>query len=141
MKKNNKRIFLFAIVLLVCVSLIVITGCTPRKKTDDNEIIYKNMIEESRQAIKILEEENAELKKENKDLQTKLIQAMSEKSEQATQGQALSDLIDIYELYKSGNTGDASKNLKKIEPMGFDDATLAYYKILKDILENKQAIN
>lgn len=136
MKKNNKRIFLFNIVLLVSVSSFVITGCTTRKKTEDNEIVYKNIIEEKQEAFKNLEEENAELKKENKELQTKLTQALSEKSEQATLGQALSDLIDIYELYKSGNKEKAIEKLKKIEPMGFDDATLAYYKILKDLLKN-----
>ncbi len=135
MKKNNKRIFLFNIVLLVCVSLFVITGCTPHKKTDDNEISYKNMFEENQQALKFLEEENAELKEENNLLQTKLAQALSEKSDITTHNQALADLIDIYELYKFGNKDEASKNFKKIEPMGFDDATLAYYKILKDILE------
>lgn len=142
MKKNNKRNLLFEVVLTICVVLIVITGCTSNKKPDENEIAYQDMLKESQETLKNLEEENVELKrekeeleKENKELQTKLTQALSEKSDMTTHGQALADLTDIYDLYKSGKTNDAAAKLKKIEPMGFDDATLAYYEILKDVLE------
>ncbi len=142
MKNKNKRILLFGVVLTICLVLIVITGCEFHKKTDDNETTYQDMLNESQETLKILEKENAELKNKNKELgnennelQTKLTQAMSEKSDMTTHGQALADLIDIYELYKSGKTNDATAKLKKIEPMGFDDATLAYYEILKDVLE------
>ncbi len=133
MKKNFNRILVYMMALHICVYSIVITGCTLHKKTE-NESLHQNRLEESRETIKILEQENMELKKENKDLQKKLTQAMSEKSKIITHGQALTDMINIYELYKSGMKSEAADEFKKIEPMGFDDSTLAYYEILKDVL-------
>lgn len=135
MRKNYKGILKCVVVVFVCVALSMIAGCTDHKKTADNESAYQNEIKESHAALKILEEKNAELEKENKELQTKLTQAMSEKSDMTTQGQALADLVNIYEIYKSGKTDNALEKFNKIEPMGFDDATLAYYEILKDVLE------
>lgn len=140
MKNNYKCILLFSVVLLICA--MAITGCVSKKELENGETTYQDMLKESRETLKILEKETAELKKkneeleeENKELQTKLTQALSEKSDMTTHSQALADLIDIYELYKSGKANDAAAKLKKIEPMGFDDATLAYYEILKDVFE------
>ena len=134
MRKNYRGILRCFAVIFVCVALSVIAGCANNKKTYDNESTYQNEIKESQATIKILEDKNAELEKENKELQNRLTQAMSEKSDMTTQGQALADLINIYEIYNSGKTDDALEKFYKIEPMGFDDATLAYYEILKDVL-------
>lgn len=140
MKGKNKRVLLFVMSLLIC--SVAISGCTTQKNLKESESVYQEKLKESQAVLSILEEETAELKrkneeleKENKELQTKLTQVLSEKSDITTRDQAMSDLIDIYELYKSGKAKEAAEKIKKIEPMGFDDVTLAYYEILKDILE------
>lgn len=140
MKNKYKRILLFVIVL--CIFSMAIAGCASETKMEESEKSYQEMLEKCQVALSALEEKTAELKtqkenleKENKELQTKLTQALSEKSDITTQSQAMADLMDIYSVYKSGKTTEALEKIKMIEPMGFDDETLAFYEILKNILE------
>lgn len=143
MKNICKRILSFSVAVILC--LIVMTGCGSKKNSAENEKTSQEMLAEIsalkgetaelKRINKELESQNDNLEKENKELQTKLTQEMSDKSDITTQDQVMSDLMNIYKLYKSGKTSDASAKIKKIEPMGFDDETLAFYEVLKDVLE------
>ena len=147
MKKNYKRIFAFGVILIVF--SIIITGCKSKNNLAESEKTNAELLLESQAEVSALKGETAELKrineellsqndnldKQNKELQKKLTQALSEKSDITTQDQVMTDLMYIYKLYKSGKATDALVKIKKIEPMGFDDITLAFYEMLKDVLE------
>lgn len=146
MRGNNKRSLAFCIVVIIC--LMTIAGCSPKTNLKENNKTTEDLLLESQVEVSSLKGETAELKrinkelqsrnesleKENDELQTKLTQVLSEKSDITTQDQVMLDLMYIYKLYKSGKMSDALSKIKKIEPMGFDDVTLAFYEMLKDVL-------
>ncbi len=140
MKNKYKQVFSLGVVLIF--SLLTITGCASKKNLAENESTYQKLLSESQTKVAALEKELAErevekeeLEKENSELQAKLTQILSDKSNVTTLNQAMADLMDIYRLYKSGKNDEAFGKIKKIEPMGFDDEALAFYEILKDVLE------
>ncbi|MBQ2931360.1 MAG: hypothetical protein IJE62_00745 [Clostridia bacterium] len=134
MKKNYKKIFGEALVLAACVLIIVLVACISENRLDDYQEEYQKDITLSQAQVKKLEDKIDELEGEKAELQKKLDEALASASDSLTNQQALSGLKEIYEKYKSGNKYDAIKEFKKIETMGFDDATLSYYELLSDIL-------
>ncbi len=136
MKRDYKRVCVYGIIMLLCVVVIVVIGCLSQKKIDVQEIEYQNLITANQNSIRTLEEKIVTLEKENKDLKEQLSQSMMLQSDITTSNQALADLKEIYDTFKNGKEGQARATFKKIETMGFDDAALAYYEILKDMLEN-----
>lgn len=135
MKKDYRRVLIYGLVMLACVIVIVIMGILSQKKIDGYEDEYQNLVTANQNSIRTLEEKIAELEKENKALQKQVNDISSQESDITTQTQVLSDLKDIFEAFKAGKTEEAKNTFKKIEPMGFDDSTLAYYELLKYVLE------
>ncbi len=136
MKRDYKRVCIYGIIMLLCVVVIVVVGWLSQKKIDVQQIEYQNLITANQNSIRTLEEKIAELEKENKELKEQISQSMMLQSDVTTSNQAFADLEEIYDMFKDGKKEQARTAFKKIEPMGFDDATLAYYEILKDMLEN-----
>lgn len=134
MKKNYKKIFGEAIVLAACVLIIVLVACISENRLDDYQEEYQKGITLSQAQVEKLQAKIEVLENEKAELQKKLDEALASASDSLTNQQALSDLKDIYEKYKSGKVQEAKKDFKKIEAMGFDDATLSYYELLSDIL-------
>ena len=143
---KNKMIFVYGLIMLVIVALFVVLGFVTSPENETDLLESQNLIEEKQNSIRKLEEENSNLKKENEQLSSEVenfknriaeleAQFGAEGSEDVTMSQALADLKDIYEDYKSGNVSRAKENFAKIVPMGYDDATQAYYDLLKDVLE------
>ena len=139
-------IFVYGLIMLVIVALFVVLGFVTSPENETDLLESQNLIEEKQNSIRKLEEENSNLKKENEQLSSEVenfknriaeleAQFGAEGSEDVTMSQALADLKDIYEDYKSGNVSRAKENFAKIVPMGYDDATQAYYDLLKDVLE------
>ena len=136
MKRDYKRVCIYGIIMLLCVVVIVLVGWLSQKKIDTQEIEYQNLITANQNSIRTLEEKVAELEKENKSLKEQLSQSMMLQSDVTTSNQALADLKEIYDTFKNGKKEQAKAAFNKIETMGFDDTALAYYEILKDMLEN-----
>ncbi len=136
MKRDYKRVCVYGIIMLLCVVVIVVVGWLSQKKIDVQEIEYQNLITANQNSIRTLEEKISKLEKENKELKEQISQSMMLQSDVTTSNQALADLKEIYDAFKNGKKEQARTAFKKIEPMGFDDAALAYYEILKDMLEN-----
>ncbi len=134
MSKNYKKLYGYAVIMVICVLVIVLVACLSENRLEGYQTEYENALTMNQKQIQLLEEEIAKLSKENSELQKKLEENMSLGSDLVTGQQTMSDLKDIYELYKSGKSKDAKKQFSKIEPIGFDDATLAYYEILRDLL-------
>lgn len=136
MKRDYKRVCVYGIIMLLCVAFIVIVGWLSQKRIDTQETEYQNMITANQNSIRVLEEKIADLENENAELRERLSQSMMLQSDITTSNQALADLKEIYDTFKDGKAEQARAEFKKIETMGFDDTALAYYEILKDILEN-----
>ncbi len=135
MKKNYKRIFGYAIILGVCALLMVGFACLSENRLEDFEEQYKNDLTLNQKQILGLEQQIEMLEEENARLKEAIGKSESLGSDLVTSQQAISDLKEIYEKYKAGETEVAKAELKKIEPLGFDDASLAYYQILIDIVK------
>lgn len=145
--KNTKRIFVYGIIMLVCVAAVVLIGITtgPNNFGDENKENHQ-LIQEKQNNIRILEEQVALLQKEvdvltaeNEEIKKQLDEQPIDTgvSKEINLQQMLADLRDIYEMFKSGDVEKARDEFEKIEPVGFDDATHAYYEILGDILEGE----
>ncbi len=134
MNKNYKKLYGYAMIMVICVLVIVLVACLSENRVEGYRTEYKNELTVHQKQIQSLEEQIASLTAENTELKKELDENMSLGSDLVTNQQAMSDMKDIYELYKSGKEVEAKKQINKIEPIGFDDAALAYYEILKDLL-------
>ncbi len=135
MEKNYKRILGYALIMVISVLIIVLMACLSENRLENFQEQYQENMTISEKQVLELENQIDRLEKENGELKEKLEKNMTITSDVVTSQQALSDLKDIYQKYKSGKVPEARADLEKIEPMGFDDATLSYYELLSDILK------
>ena len=135
MEKNYKRIFGYALIMVIIVLIIVLIACLSESRLENFQEQYQENITINQKQVLELENKIERLEKENSKLKEKLEKNLTITSDVVTSQQALSDLKDIYQKYKAGKVAEARTDLDKIEPMGFDDATLSYYELLSDILK------
>lgn len=134
MKKNYKKIYGYALVMIVCVLVIVLIACLSENRLEGYQSEYEQTITGNQKQIETLEAEVARLSNENAELQKQLDKAMTLGADLVTSQQAMSDMKDIFETYKSGDVKSAKDAYRKIEPIGFDDSTLAYFELLGELL-------
>lgn len=134
MKKNYKRVYGYAIIMVVCVLLIVLVACLSENRITGYRDDYETKIKGHQEQIEVLQENITKLAQENAELKKKAEETAALQSQLENGEQALSDMKDIYRQYKEGNRTEAKNSFAKIEPIGFDDASLAYYELLKDFL-------
>ena len=135
LKKNYKKLFGYAIVMVVCVFIIVLMACLSENRLEGYENEYEQSILATQKQIDVLEEKIVNLTNENLELKKQLEKNSVLESDLVTFQQALSDMRDIFEMYKTGNLSSAKKAYEKIEPIGFDDSTLAYFELLGELLK------
>ncbi|MBQ9756875.1 MAG: hypothetical protein IJW15_00440 [Clostridia bacterium] len=135
MKKNYKKVYGYGIIFLVCVIAVVFVGILSQQKTQVKEADYQNLITANQNSIRILEEENAQLKKKISELEKKLSEEKLFVSDVTTSSQAINDMKEIFDTFRAGEKSRAKTDFQKIEPIGFDDNALLYYEILKELLE------
>lgn len=137
----SRKIIGYALIMIFFVGLIVLIGILSDNKLDTRQEEYEKEIIGTQIQIEALEKKIADLSAENEELKKSLEAEKKQNDENVelqskleTSSQALSGLKDIYDLYKSGSKSQAKDLLSKIEPIGFDDASLAYYELLKDFI-------
>ena len=135
LKKNYKKLFGYAIVMVVCVFIIVLMACLSENRLEGYENEYEQSILATQKQIDVLEEKIVNLTNENLELKKQLEKNSGLEADLVTSQQALSDMKDIFEMYKTGNLSSAKKAYEKIEPIGFDDSTLAYFELLGELLK------
>jgi cell division protein FtsB len=135
LKKNYKKIFGYAIVMLVCVLAIVLIACLSENKLEGYQLEYEQAMTVSQKQIQSLEAEIAKLSKEKAELEKNIEKSMTLQADLTTNDQAFLDMKDIYDLYKSGKKTEAKAAFSKIEPIGFEDMALWYYELLSDVLD------
>lgn len=134
MKENYKKLYGYAIIMIVCVLIIVLVVALSDNRLKGYQTEYEEEMTTGQKQIQMLEDQIVALSEENAELKKELAQSQKLGSDLVTAEQAMSDLKDIYQMYKSGKGEEAKALFDKIEPMGFDDATLDYYEVLKDLL-------
>ncbi|MBR5615014.1 MAG: hypothetical protein IKT39_06060 [Clostridia bacterium] len=135
MKKNYKRIFGYAFIMIICVIAIVLMACLSENRLEGYQTEYETAINGHQRQIEALEKEILNLSNENAELKKKIDMTSSLQSELETGSQAMNDMKELFELFKSGSRDEARKEFAKIEPIGFDDVSLAYYELLKEYLK------
>lgn len=135
LKKNYKKLFGYGIVMLVCVFIIVLMACLSESRIEGYENEYEQSILATQKQIDVLEEKIVTLTNENLELKKQIEKTSGLESDLVTSQQALSDMKDIFEMYKKGDVSLAKDAYKKIEPIGFDDSTLAYFELLGELLK------
>ena len=134
MKKNYKKLFGYAAVMIACVLVIVLMAALSENRIEGYQTEYEQAMTAGQKQVEALQNEIEKLTKENDELKKAAADVQRQDSDLVTASQAYSDLKGIYDLYKSGKISDAKKQFSKIEPMGFDDITLDYYEVLKALL-------
>ena len=134
MKKNYKKVYGYGLIMVVCVILIVLVACLSETRLDSFQKEYELQITGHQEQVELLEKQIVELTEKNRELEEKLQKTAALESELETGNQALNDLIDIFDQYKAGDKAAAKGKFSKIEPIGFDDTALAYYRLLKEFL-------
>ncbi len=138
MKKNMKKLYVYALIMVFCVIIIVlVTWMSESQKSFQNEQSeFENKLTARQTEIQKLEKKNAELqdkvyeleksKTENNEVQSKLDKYV----------QTMNDLTEVYKLAEAQKKSEAREKLSAIDPSGFDDAERAFYELLKKNLEN-----
>lgn len=139
MKKANKKIFIYALIMSAAVLVIILISCLSEMKIDKLEDNYEKIImEHSKDAenysnkVALLEKENDELKKELDRLKNKKSEVISSGE---TYNQATKILSDIYLLIESGEKEKAKKELEKFDTSTFDDTVINYKKALEALIK------
>lgn len=139
MKKADKKIFLYALVMSGAVLLIILISFLSEMKVNDleqnyNEIILKHSEEAKNYSdrLQILQEENNSLKKELNKLKNKESEIISSGE---TYNQATKILSDIFFLIESGEKDKAKAELEKFDTSTFDDTIINYKKALEKLIE------
>ena len=148
--KNPKLILVYGLIMLVCVIIVVIIGlATGPKHIGGENSESQTLIDEKQNSFRSLEENVAALEKEVETLKLEKNQYISQveelkkKAEGKTvpnsteENKMLESLVEIYETFKSGDAETAKASFAEIDSADFDRATLAYYQILKDVLEEE----
>lgn len=135
MKKDYKKLYMYAIIMTVSVLVIVLIACLSESRIDSYQTEYENKLTARKTEIDALEKKVAELEDENSELKKQNESSMTAQSKLDAQNQIFSDLTQIYMLAKQGKMQEAKTAFSAIETGGFDDSALAYYEILKDMLE------
>ena len=102
MQKNYKKLYGYAIIMVVCVLIIVLIAALSDNRLKGYQTEYEEEMTAGQKQIEMLEEQIATLSEENSELKKEIAQAQKLGSDLVTVQQAMSDLKDIYQMYKSG---------------------------------------
>lgn len=139
MKKQTKIFLTYGLAILVAIFVIFIITHMSETKIRNIENNYKKTITEQSQEIEETKEQLELLKEENLKLSKELNETKNKKSENISSGetynQATKILSDIYLLIESGDKEKAKKELEKFDTTTFDDTIINYKKALLKLTE------
>ncbi len=130
-----KKIYSYAIVMIIFVFAIVLTVFLSETKIDNNQKKYEELLAIEKTESEKLKDRIVELEKENEELKRRKEQTITTQSDFEQHIQSMNDLTEIYKLIERKKLDEAKELFSRLETAGFDDSTLAYYELLKDVLE------
>lgn len=135
MKRDYKKLYIYAAVMLVSVLLIVLIACLSESRIDSYQMEYENMITASQGEIGKLEKKVAKLESENHELRESNEVSMTAQATLDKQNQVMNELVGIYRLAKDGKTAEAKEAYEHIDTGGYDDAALALWEIIGEYIK------
>jgi len=141
--KSNKMVFVYGLIMLACVVVMIVIGfATSPEHDSESSPEGQNLIDEKQNNVRLLEEKVSELEGEIETLKVEKNKYIGriEELEQQIQNQpsetTVAELKTIFETYKSGAVDEAKEAFEQLDPTGYDEVSLAYYEILKEVIEN-----
>lgn len=141
MKKFDKRVFTYFIIMLFSVIILLVFAYLSGEKIDTLEKDYFDMVSVQEKIVhdgqnKITQLSNKvnELEKENKKLK-ELIDESSIASNGETYRQSMKILSDIYLLIENKEYKKAKTELEKFDTLGADDTVLSFKKALENLIK------
>jgi len=142
LKKVDKKLFHYAIIMILAVLAIILYAYFSELRFNDMENDYEAHIKTQEQEtsafqekIKGLEEKNVTLEKEVKTLKKEIEKSSGTASDNETYQQALKILSDIYILIENKEFDKAKTELEKFDTSTFDDTVVNYKKALEALLK------
>ena len=135
MKKDMKKLYTYAIIMIVCVIIIVLIAAMSETRIDNFQTEYEGKLTASQTEIEALEKKIAGLDEENYKLKEEAKKNLTLQSDIEKNNQALNDLTEVYRLIENGDTEKAKEKFNVIETNGFDNAALAFYGALEKLLK------
>ena len=141
MKKFDKRVFTYFIIMLLSVILLLVFAYLSGEKieTMENDLadkvsVHEKITLENQDKITQLSNKVSELEKENKKLKN-LLDENSVTSNGETYQQSMKILSDIYLLIENKEFEKAAAELKKFDTLGADDTILNFKKALENLIK------
>ncbi len=142
MKKFDRKIFLYAIIMIAAVLVLILFVYFSEQRYENMEDVFENQIliqeektELFQEKIKMLEEKNLELEKENKNLKKELNTKNGSSSNGETYQQSMKMLSEIYLLIESGEIEKAKAELERFDTSTFDDTVISFKKALENLVK------
>ena len=142
MKKFDRKIFLYAIIMIAAVLVLILFVYFSEQRYENMEDVFENQIliqeektELFQEKIKMLEEKNLELEKENKNLKKELNTKSGSSSNGETYQQSMKMLSEIYLLIESGEIEKAKAELERFDTSTFDDTVISFKKALENLVK------
>lgn len=141
MKKFDKRVFTYFIIMLCCVILLLVFAYLSGEKieTMENDLadkvsVHEKITLENQDKITELSNKVKELENENKKLK-EMLDENSIVSNGETYQQSMKILSDIYLLIENKEFEKAKKELEKFDTTGADDTVLNFKKALENLIK------
>ena len=139
MTKQKKNNFLIPLILIGAILVIFIITYMSEMEMKNSEKEQIKILTEKEEEIENLKNELEILKEENNELSENLETLKNKKGETVSSGQtynqAMKILSDIYLLIESGDAERAKKELNKFDTSTFDDTIISYKKALIKLTE------
>ncbi len=141
MKKFDKRVFTYFIIMMCSVILLLVFAYLSGEKieTMENDLadkvsVHEKITLENQDKITQLSNKVSELESENKKLK-ELLEESPSASNGETYQQSMKILSDIYLLIENKEYGKAKTELKNFDTTGADDTVLNFKKALENLVK------
>ena len=148
MKREFKKVYGYALIMVVVVMLIVLIVCLSEAQNEKKVNTYKAALEKNKSEVELLQDkvkllesekgtletEKGALEIEKGELESQLKTSMDIQAKADKHNQIMGELTEVYNFYKDGETTKATEKLESIDSTGFDDGELAFCEALKVLL-------
>ena len=141
MKKFDKRVFTYFIIMLCSVIMLLVFAYLSGEKIEtiendfaDKVSVHEKTTLENQDKITSLSNKVDELEKENKKLK-ELLEGSSSVSNGETYQQSMKILSDIFLLIENKEFAKAKEELKNFDTTGADDTILNFKKALENLVK------
>lgn len=145
MKKIDKNLFVYALIMICVVLVIVLAVLFSQNKISDLEEGYKTEISETQKKTQAyqekmvaLEEKNKTLKKEKEEAEKKLAEKGEESAGQTEYIQQMKILSDIYNIIEDKNFAEAKSELEKLDGVIKDETAENFKKALEGLIKAEE---